>query len=96
VTHFLTKKDLEQSGTTWTTKPLASVMCEWKDGSLVLVKGDSIRLAKPGLSVALLPKHVAVRDPYMLRRLNPGRQFWVSVDTFDPYHLILDIDRTNL
>jgi hypothetical protein len=68
-------------------KPYAAVKVERKGKRLVVIPG-SICLVKPGTEFAVLYDHKVVSEDG--ETLQPSGVFYISTETFDPYHLVID------
>lgn len=72
--------------------PRVAVIVKWtsrRQSALVLV-GSDVGVAKDGVRIAELPKKIRVLDPDGEPVAASGR-FFVTTETVDPYHLLLDI-----
>lgn len=71
-------------------KPRAAVMVELAHGELVVVAG-SVTIAKPDVLWARLPDRLRVVDgsgkPI---KASDGRAFYISTETFNPCHLLME------
>lgn len=89
--HFLRKDELRSRRVTLRACVEARIEREGRTRRLV-VEGP-LRFTK-GTEFAPLPPDVTVLDSEG-NRLEPTWGFWVSLETFDPYHLVTDWDGTN-
>ncbi len=98
MSHFLVRGEMESWKRPMTLgRPIAAVVCrherEGKSDRLRIHAGDGggIVVAKVGLALAPLPASVRVVGPAD-EPVEPSTRFWVTLDTFDPFHLVLDVE----
>lgn len=95
--HFLRKNENPGWGARHTTRVLAAVRVRHetvdREDRLVLdpdPEADPFSFVKPGTALVKLPDRVPVLAPDG-SRIKTSHQFWVTTETFNPYHLVLDI-----
>lgn len=90
--HFIQSKDVGPFPRT-TKKVLAAVCChhEKRDGEdvLVITSEDPIRIVKMGTSITALPGRVKIISQEG-EAVRASHKFWVTLETFNPYHLVFD------
>ncbi len=96
MTHFLRANEVPPDWRCRTlSRPIAAVVCrherDGKDDVLRIHDGDGggIVVANLGLPVALVPDRVRVVGPEG-EPIRPSTKLWVTLNTIDPYHLVLD------
>jgi len=69
-------------------RPYAAVLAEKRGDALQVV--DRVVLIKPDAQVVRLPDRIRILSGDS--PIEPTWGFWISVETMDPYHAILDWD----
>lgn len=96
--HFL--RENERGHYRCTTRPIAAVRVKFEtvDKARVLVmcgpdEGKSpLGVLRPDVRIAALPADVKILDPETRKPIKRSKQFWVTAETFDPYHMVIDTD----
>jgi hypothetical protein len=94
LSHFLTKRQLETGRASYTTRPYAFVKVEvvkMKGALTLVVMPEDIGLLRTGSQLFPLPKEVRVLAPDH-KPLEASQHFYVSLDTFDPFHGLIDAE----
>jgi hypothetical protein len=93
VSYFLRKREIDQWQVRRSKKPLVAVKVHVtaRKGSRVLVVEPGIVGIDSNAMLVPLPKDVVVESDEG-EVVQPTWGFWVSIETFDPYHLLLDWD----
>jgi hypothetical protein len=91
VTHPLQQKIKDGHPTRRLGRPFAAVMVE-RDGQTLRIIPEQFKILKPDTQIAELPDDIAVMAPVGKQAVPPERRFWITVQTFDPYHAVLDWD----
>lgn len=74
------------------TKPFACVTVTVQKKGVLVIKPNSFGVAQSGVLFAELPEKwkVVDPDPDETEPVLPSRQFYISVETIDPYHILID------
>jgi len=94
--HFLLKHERRAR---WVTRTLAAVTVRvvrrGGQRTLVVQTADEVErpigMLKTGVSIAPLPEGVRVLDSEG-DAIPPSRRFWVTTDTIDPFHMLIDTE----
>jgi hypothetical protein len=89
MSHFLSKKELARS--VEVEQRFAAIMICKPEGlsDLVLQRSESARFVVEGTRVAPLPAAFSVWTLEKIE-LKPLCRFWITIDTVDPYHCVID------
>lgn len=82
--------------TRYMRKPWAAVKVQLVGRNTLEVVPGSICILRSGVGLTQVPEGMEVTDPEG-RKLEPSHgEFFVSTETFDPYHLVVDADRRDV
>ena len=91
--HFLNPKGGRDVGGSalWKPRACVSVRVEYRDRKPVLiVKDGSVGVLKGDAILVELPKEIPVIGPDG-DRIKPTGKFYVTTETFDPHHALVDL-----
>ena len=92
MSHFLTKGDLSKTSVLGKLRAMAKVMVRRKKNKVSLEIVPDIGIAKVDTIVASLPDRIDVLDPDgEVLKPSKGSTFWVTVETIDPFHGIIEL-----
>lgn len=98
MTHFLLSKEKDQSMPTSRLIAGAAVRYQkrGRDRLLVVCTPDDVEHAiavmKMGTQMAPVPNSVKVVDPETRKTIRASHRFWVTLETFDPFHMVIDTE----
>lgn len=87
--HFLRKNELHRERALERRHAVVTVRFEGPD-RLIVVPGQ-IGVSKSDALFVPLSKRVVVLDPETLKPIEASGEFWVSTETFNPFHVIADL-----
>jgi len=88
MTHPVRPRDLHR--TQYTQKPWACVKVRREKNDLIIQDGVSV--LKVGALLVPVPSYLrVVSDEGELITPSKGKQFWISTESFDPFHLVTEM-----
>lgn len=98
MTHFLLSKERNES--TPISRPIAGVAVRFtkrgRDRLLVVCTPDDtehpIAIMRTGAQMAPVPDSVKVVDPETNKPIKASHRFWVTIESFDPLHMVIDTE----
>jgi hypothetical protein len=72
-------------------RPYAAIMVERKGNTLRIIP-DQLHILKHDIYVVELPEDITVLPPLGNEPVQSSSRFWITTETFDPYHAVLDWD----
>lgn len=99
--HFLRKNEMRDARTLLQLRAGVRVKLIGKESEqqlVVDVREDEdaespLIILKHDVQVAPLPDRVKVFDPIENKQIKPSGRFFVSTETFDPYHVVCDMPK---
>ena len=73
-------------------KPYAAVMVSRKKGKDLVIVPGQIHLLKDDTQVVELPEDYTILNPEDGTPIEPSFSFWITTETFDPFHAVIDWD----
>lgn len=99
MTHFLLTKEKE-GRSHFISRPIAGVTVRFekrgRDRLLVVCSIDdvehAIAIMQMGAQMAPVPASVKVIDAATRKTIKPSHRFWVTLESLDPFHMLIDAE----